>query len=612
MKQPYTQLQNGNNIEASYDSVNSTEFRLSIKGFSWDVKPYDAGMALALSQQFTIPQPAGILLAQRGVTLDTAESFLNPSLKDQLPDPSHLLDMDKAVLRLVSAIEKGERVTIFGDYDVDGATSTSLLIRFLTAAGLKQADFYIPDRHIEGYGPNPEAFDTIKSRGSSLVITVDCGTVAYEALDHAAAIGLDVVVMDHHIGGDSQPKAVAVVNPNRLDETSPHRGLAAVGVCFLLAVAVNRTLRDGGWYRKQKIREPNLLSLLDVVALGTICDVMPLTGLNRALVTQGLKVMAQRGNLGLRVLSDVSGLDSSPTAYHSGFVIGPRINAGGRIGKSDLGSRLLITGNEDEAITIAKELSKLNDERKALESIVLDEAITLAEAQGDDVSVIVVAKKGWHAGVIGIIASRLKDRLRKPCAVIALEDGIGKASARSVSGADIGAAITAARMEGLLLAGGGHAMAGGFTVEEEKIDELKAFLCNHMQDDAQAAYNDRKWLFDGVLPLSAVTVDLAQSLELLAPFGTGNPEPRFIIRDVQVQHVKVLKDQHIMCQLADASAFGGKARVKAMAFRAVGTELEAVLMDSSRPILHVAGKLSLNHWMGNAKAELIIDDVVVG
>ncbi len=584
-------------------------FPLSVNGYSWKVKQYDLPTSKVLSQRFNLPEAVANILAMRGVTLEDAQEFLEPSLKNSLPDPSHLLDMDKAVERIVTAITSDQKIAIFGDYDVDGATSSALLNRYFTMLG-HSAIVYIPDRINEGYGPNSEALLGLREQGADVCITVDCGTVSFDPIADAQAAGLDMIVMDHHLSVETLPKACAVVNPNRIDESSPHRNLAAVGVCFLFVVGINRALRAAGYFTHRK--EPNIMSLLDLVALGTVCDVMTLTGLNRVFVTQGLKVMGNRQNMGIRTLCDTANLDSRPSAYHLGFVLGPRINACGRIGVADYGTRLLSTNNPDEAYTLALELDRLNQERKAIEQTILEEALAQAETLPEDAAIIMVAKEGWHPGVIGIVASRLKEKYGKPSAVIALDNGIGKASARSVSGVNLGSAVTSARMEGLLVAGGGHAMAAGFTVEADKLPAFTDYMNQRLRAGVEAYGQHKIFEAEVILHVSGISVRLAKMLEQLGPFGNGNPQPRFIIENALVELVKLAGQEHLMVMVKDGSVGGNpKSRCKAMAFRCVGTPMGDLLQASHGKRLHLAGKINVNIWQQIERAEFIIDDVCV-
>jgi len=592
-----------------------TDFPISVNGNKWQVDDYDNAISLAISQRFSIPDIVARIMVSRGIYLEDAEAFLNPSLQNSLPDPSHLKDMDNAVDRIVEALKNyknnngnNKNIAVFGDYDVDGATSTSVLKRYFAMLGVN-INTYIPDRINEGYGPNIDALLKLKEQGAELCITVDCGTVSFEPFAEAKKAGLDIIVMDHHLGNASLPEAVAVVNPNRIDEESPYRNLAAVGVCFLLIVAVNRKLRQEGWF--DNIKEPNILSLLDLVALGTVCDVMTLTNLNRVFVSQGLKVMAKRHNLGLKTLSDIAGIESKPKSYHLGFVIGPRINACGRIGIADYGTKLLTTNNADEAKRIGDKLNILNAERKAIEQIILDEAMIQAEEQYEDQAVIMVAKEGWHAGVIGIVASRVKEKYGKPTAVISIENGIGKASARSISGVDLGSVVTSAKMDGLLVAGGGHSMAAGFTIEEGKIDEFREYLNDNLLDIVNEKNANKILKINAVLGISSVNTYLVDKLSLLEPYGNGNPEPRFVIENAKVQMVKIVgQGGHIMVMLQDGSAISNSSKkCKAMCFRAVDTPVGDALLGAKGKIIHVAGKIKINDWNGNRQAELFIDDV---
>ena len=444
----------------------------SLSGRAWRARGGDARAALALAQRFGFSEIVGRLLASRGVGEEDCERFLAPTLRDGLPDPSHLRDMDRAVARLVDAIRNDETIAIFGDYDVDGATSSALLKRFFAAVGAR-AIIYVPDRQREGYGPNEAALAKLQAQGARVVVTVDCGITAHRPLEAAAARGLDVIVVDHHLGEPSLPQAYAVIDPNRLDEESVHGVLAAVGVTFLLVTGVNRALRQAGWYQTRPA--PDLLQWLDLVALGTVCDIVPLTGVNRALVAQGLKVMRRRANTGIAALSDVAGVGEKLDAYHAGFILGPRVNAGGRVGEADLGARLLSTDDPVEARALAVHLDMLNAERRQIEADVLDAAVAQVESAPLG-PIIFAAGEGWHPGVIGIVASRLKDRFNRPACVVALQDGVGRGSARSVAGFPIGPAIIAAQQAGLLINGGGHAMAAGLTVAAEKLNEFRATL----------------------------------------------------------------------------------------------------------------------------------------
>ncbi|MEQ1888581.1 MAG: single-stranded-DNA-specific exonuclease RecJ [Alphaproteobacteria bacterium] len=577
----------------------------SLNGRCWRLRQYDERIALAIAQGHDLPELLGRVMAGRGVTIETAESFLNPSLQNDLPDPASLISMDRAAKRLADAIMAGEKIAVFGDYDVDGATSAALIKRYLAAIGVKLT-LYIPDRITEGYGPNTAALSALAEQGVRILITVDCGTLAYEALAAGTRAGLDIIVVDHHQADASLPDAYAVINPNRLDDCSGHGQLAAVGVAFLLLVALNRSLRISGWYAQQDIREPNLLQWLDLVALGTICDVAPLTGVNRVLVRQGLKVMARRRNPGLRALADVAGVDTEPTSYHAGFVFGPRINAGGRVGKSDLGARLLSSDDADETGVIAAELDLLNRERQAIEALVLEAALALAQARNTNEPLILVAGKSWHPGVIGIAASRLKDRFNLPVLVIGVdEQGIGKGSGRSITGVDLGSAVIAAHQAGLLINGGGHKMAAGLTVEAAKIEALRSFLINRIAAQVDAATDAGDLVIDGTLAPGAASVELIDALALAGPFGAGNPEPRFVIANASVVNSSIVGVNHVRCVLAT----GGGQKISGIAFGCAEAPLGQALLAGMRSgPLHVAGKLRADLWRGVRRVQLHVED----
>ncbi|MBK1841311.1 single-stranded-DNA-specific exonuclease RecJ [Azospirillum sp. YIM B02556] len=579
----------------------------SLSGKRWQARPCDERQAQALTQGRGLPEIVGRVLAARGVTDETCDTFLNPTLKALLPDPSRFRDMDPAAERIARAIRDGEPVAVFGDYDVDGATSAALLRRFFRSLG---ADIrvYVPDRIKEGYGPNAAALLRLKGEGVQLVVTVDCGISAFAALETAAEAGLEVVVLDHHAAEPRLPPAVALVNPNRLDEDGAYRTLCAAGVTFITIVAVNRVLRTTGFYRDRT--EPNLMEWLDIVALGTVCDVVPLTGLNRALVAQGLKVMARRANAGLAALSDVAGVKEKPDAYHAGYVLGPRVNAGGRVGASDLGARLLSTDDPIEAMELAQRLEAHNAERRAVEQVVLDEALERVAAEaGRETDLVFVTGVGWHPGVIGIVAARLKERYSRPACVVALEEAadgtvIGKASGRSVRGVDLGAAVIAARQEGLLLAGGGHRMAAGFTVAGDKIDALRDFLHGRVSEQVAAAPLVPTLELDGALSVGGASVGLVTTLDKLGPYGTGNSEPRFAIADARVVRADVVGANHVRCILQGNDG----ARLKAIAFRALDSDMGQALLNGRGTPFHLAGVLRIDRWNGSEGVQLLIDD----
>lgn len=539
------------------------------------------------------------LLLARGCPREALQAHRAPSIRGFMPDPSIFRDMDTAAARLADAVMAGEGIAIFGDYDVDGATSAALLVLLLRALD-RDAAVHIPDRLTEGYGPNAPALHRLAGEGASLIVTVDCGAQAFDALAEAP---VDVIVVDHHQCATQLPRAVAVVNPNRLDEGegARHGHLAAVGVCFLLAAALVRELRARGWFARRA--EPKLLDLLDLVALGTVADVAQLRGLNRAFVAQGLKVMAARRNVGLAALIEASRLTRAPTCSDLGFALGPRINAGGRVGRADLGVRLLTTRDEGEARAIAQELDRLNEERRAIESIVQEGAEALIVA---DRSVVVVAGTGWHPGVIGIVAGRLKEKLGRPAIVVALdEDGVGKGSGRSITGVDLGQAVLAAKEAGLLVAGGGHAMAAGLTIAAGGVAAFASFIEERLADAVAKAREDRALLVDSVLAPGGVTAELVAALEQGGPYGTGWPSPRVAIGPVRAVKVDVVGNGHVRAIVA-----GDDGRsLKAMAFRAADTPLgEALLAAGPGRRLWLAGRAKVDEWSGRGTAELHLDD----
>ena len=546
---------------------------------------------------------AGILLA-RGCPRDQIDSHRAPTIRGFMPNPSIFRDMDRAAERLADAVIAGETVTVFGDYDVDGATSAALLIRLLRALEL-QPRAYIPDRLMEGYGPSGAALVRLAEEGASLIVTVDCGAQAFEALEMARGVGVDVIVVDHHKCAAALPPALALVNPNRLDEEEggAHGHLAAVGVAFLLGAALLRTLRARNWFAGRT--EPKLIELLDLVALGTVADVASLKGLNRAFVVQGLKVMAGRRNIGLAALIDAAKLDRAPTCSDLGFALGPRINAGGRVGKSDLGVRLLTTDDAEEAREIAAELDRLNAERRAIEAIVQEGAELASEAQGNR-AVAVVAGEGWHAGVIGIVAGRMKEKLGRPAIVIAFDgDGMGKGSGRSITGVDLGAAVLAAKDMGLLVAGGGHAMAAGLTVARDKIDALIDFLDMRLAADVAQARDDRALLLDAVLAPGGVNPSLVEALDAGGPYGAGWPAPRVAAGPVRIVKADVVGNGHVRAVVAGEDGHS----IKTIAFRAAGSALgQALLAAGPSRRLWVAGRAKLDDWGNRPAAELHLDD----
>lgn len=581
------------------------DVRNSVMGQFWrerlDARSRNA--ALAMSQSTGLPELVARVLAGRGVDVEEAARFLEPAIRDLMPDPLHLTGMAEAVDRLYRAITGHERIAIFGDYDVDGAAASALMFRFLRHHGA-EAEIYIPDRIFEGYGPNPAAMGELASR-ASLIVTVDCGVTSFEALEEARKLGVDVVVVDHHQVGTELPHAVSVVNPNRQDDMSGLGYLCAGGVVFMTMVACARKLREQGEYREKP--EPDLLQMLDLVALATVCDVVPLKGLNRAFVVKGLAAMRGRRNAGLAALARVARLSGPAEPYHLGFLLGPRINAGGRIGDAGLGARLLTCDDPVQAMEIAERLDSLNRERQLREVRMTEEAIAEAEAEigdGAGPAVLVVESDSWHPGLVGLIAARLKERFRRPAIAIHFDaNGTGSGSGRSLGNADIGAAVRAALAEGILLRGGGHAMAAGITIARGRLGDLRAFLERRMGETVAADQSVRSLKLDGALTARSATLDLYRLLEKAGPFGSGHPAPIFALPSHIVQSSRIVGNDHVSVRLSA----GDGTKLAAIAFRAAGTPLGDVLVNPPHR-LHVAGQLAANFWQGGRTMQLRIVD----
>ena len=567
----------------------------SLTGRRWrGPTPEDDRSAEAIAQTTALPLPLSRVLARRGVAPADAASFLAPTLRDLLPDPRSLRDMKKAATRFLEAVKSRQRIAIFADYDVDGGASAALLICWLRDIG-QQATLYIPDRIDEGYGPNEPAMADLAAQ-HDLIICVDCGTLSHDAI--GAAEGADVIVLDHHLGGETLPPAFAVVNPNRQDETGNLGHLCAAGVVFLTLVEVNRQLRDANR------NTPDLMSLLDLVALATVADVAPLVGVNRAFVRQGLAVMARRDRIGLTALADVAGMDATPNTYHLGFLLGPRVNAGGRIGKADLGARLLACTDPHEARAMAARLDDLNRERREIETEVRAVALEQATARGLDGPLVWAAGDGWHPGVVGIVAARLKEATNRPAVVIGLDDGIGKGSGRSVSGIDLGAAIHRVAAEGLLIKGGGHKMAAGLTVAQDQLEAAMARLGDLLAKPGACNIGPADLRLDGVLMPGAATVDLVTQLETAGPYGAGASAPRFAFPDAQILFAKTVGANHL--KLTFGNGLG--ARIDAIAFGATDEPWGQALIAHGGARFHLAGRLDLNVWQGRQSVQLRLDD----
>ncbi len=578
----------------------------SAAGQFWSLRETDDRQVLQLSQLHGLPDIVCRMLVARGIGADLAPAYLDPKLRDLLPDPSRLADMDKASERLAQAIMEAEPIAVFGDYDVDGATSSALLLRYWQMCGHTMRA-YIPDRQKEGYGPNDEALAQLDSEGYKLLITVDCGTMAHAVLEKAKARGQEVIVSDHHQTGGGLPECFALINPRRADDTSGLGHLAAVGVTFLLLVGVNRALRQKGFFEGKS--EPDLTQLLDLVALGTVCDVVPLEGVNRAFVRQGLKVMATGANVGVQALGKVSRAEGTWGTYQLGFQLGPRVNAGGRVGQSDLGVRLLSTADPEEAIGLAQRLDDFNTQRRVIEADVQEEAMRQVELglakQNALGPFILQAGKGWHPGVIGIVAGRLKDKYHRPSFVIAIdEDGMGKGSARSVSSIDIGRLVAGAVDLKLIEGGGGHAMAAGVTLHESQVAGFEAYLAEQLGSMALDA--PRQLRLDATLTPQGATRELWEQMQGAGPFGAGNNEPRVVLPSVRIVHQAVVGDGHVRCTFSGE----GGGRLKAMAFASVPEEVRMVLQTARGPV-HVAGFLRADDWNGRRDVQFMVHDVAI-
>jgi single-stranded-DNA-specific exonuclease len=563
--------------------------------------------ALAIAQHHGLPELLARVLAGRDVTLDDVEAFLDPSIRRLMPDPHQLTDMEAAAGRLADAVEKGEAVAVFGDYDVDGATAAALLTRYLRDCGLDPI-VHIPDRIFEGYGPNVDAIRSFADRKTRLLITVDCGTTSQETLAEANKLGMDVLVIDHHQADEELPEAVAIVNPNRADDLSGLGHLAAVGLVFMTLVATSRTLRQGGFWSGSR-SEPDLLSMLHLVALGTVADVVPLTGLNRAFVAKGLIALRRREHLGLTALMDVSRLSGPPEPWHLGFLLGPRINAGGRIGRADLGVQLLLEEDVSEAARIAGELDRLNQERRAIEQATLEQAEAEALAAlglEEKGAVVVTAAEGWHAGVVGLVAARLKERYGRPAFAIAIgPGGIGTGSGRSIPGVDLGRAVRRAVAEGLLVKGGGHAMAAGVTLKKDRLGAFRAFLEDALGASVEQARRERALKIDGAVSAGGANRDLAELLARAGPYGAGNPEPLLALPSHTLAYVDPVGENHLRVRLRS----GDGKLINGIAFRAAGQPLGKALLDSRGRLVHAAGHLVLDRWQGEARVQLRLSDV---
>ena len=567
--------------------------------------PVDERKAELIAQRFALTLPVARIIASRGIPVDDVANFINPKLQNLMPDPFCMKDMEKAAKRIAEAIVKKQKVAIIGDYDVDGATSSSVLRLYLESVGI-EPEIHIPERD-EGYGPSRQAFDEFAAFGAELVITVDCGTTAFDVFDYAGSLNIPVIVLDHHEAEVRLPEVYAVVNPKRLDESDDYpylKYMAAVGVVFCTIVAVNRELRKQGFFAGRE--EPNLLQWLDLVALGTVCDVVPLLGLNRAFVRQGLRIMSLRSNTGLRALIDKSGISEAPSAFHLGYVLGPRINACGRVGEASLGNKLLCSRDDFQAGQLADKLNEFNAQRKEIEAYVLLSAIEMLEGTPQEYPIAFAAGKDWHQGVVGIVAGKLKERYNVPAFVMSIEPDEVKGSARSVPGVDLGALIIAAKEKGLLTKGGGHTMAAGFSLPEDKIEAFRRFAGEYVRQKLGEEDVAPVIEVDSALDLLGANTDFAAALELLEPFGAGNAEPKIVLEHVRVVKPGIVGAGHVRCFLTSGN--GGS--LKAMAFKIADTELGKTLLNSQGAAFDIAGVLRRDNWQGRNSVQFIIDDAI--
>ena len=577
----------------------------SISGKKWILKDFDSSDVNKYSEIYSITEIVAKLLSIRKKNIEDINLFLDPKIKNLLPNPHNLKDMKKAIDRSYNSIIKNDTLGIFGDYDVDGASSTAILSRYFLSIKQK-INTYIPDRHKEGYGPTENGFEHLIKNGSKIIYTVDCGTMSFKAINYAQDKKIDVIVLDHHQSDVLLPKACAIVNPNRYDDTSKLNYLCAAGVCFIFLVALNKKLRDNEWFKKNNIPEPNILNFLDLVSLGTVCDVVPLIGLNRAIVKQGLKIIKRRTNLGLKTLYDLCNIQSQPTTFDLGFKLGPRINAGGRVGKASHGAELLISNDPQKTYKIALDLEKSNKERQSIE-LLLSEEINSIVKNFDNHPVLVLSGKNWHEGIIGIVASRIKEKFNKPTVLISIKDNFGKGSARSIVGFDIGAQIIKAVQLEILTKGGGHKMAGGFSINEDKIDHFRDFLIKNYEKNNKNNSKEMNMYLDTVIAPSCLNEEFFDQINFLAPFGAGNSEPKFIIEDIKVIKKKNVGKNSIKLILKgrDGSVFKG------FAWNAKNTPLDFIFNEKNKKLINIAGKLRLNEWRGEKKIEFIIEDASI-
>ena len=575
---------------------------ISVTGKEWILKKFDNNNLNYLKDNFFLDEFTSKILAIRKINKDQISQFLNPTIKNSLPSPAILKDMNKAINRVYELIKKKQTIAILGDYDVDGASSTAILGNYFKLINIPFI-IHIPDRKKEGYGPSKENFKSFIDSNAKLIITVDCGTLSFEPIDYASSNKIDVIVIDHHQSEVKLPDAYSIINPNRVDDESNLNYLCAAGVCFMFLVGLNKKLREENWFESEKIKEPNLIDFLDLVSLGTICDVVPLVGLNRAIVKQGLKVIKSKKNLGIKTLIDLCNIENNLNTYHLGYIIGPRINAGGRVGKSSHGANLLLNVDSKQAFKLASDLENFNKERKLIEENLLKEILLNIKKETKD-PVIILSGEKWHEGVIGIIAARIKDKYNKPTIIISFQDDIGKASCRSITGFDIGAAIISAAQKELIIKGGGHKMAGGFTINRSKLNEFKKFIINKNKN---ISLNNKRYYLDSIISPSALSLNFFEKIEKLSPFGPGNPEPKFQIENLKILNSKIVGRNHVKSILLGKDG----TKISTIAFNSVDNEIGQHLLKTSINTFSIVGKLTLNEWKGKKNVEFIIDDISV-
>ena len=577
----------------------------SVTGKNWLFKKFNSTDITKFSENFSLTEIVAKLLSIRKKNMNEISEFLDPKIKNLLPNPFNLKDMKNAVERTYKSIIKNDLIGIFGDYDVDGASSTALLVRYFLSINQK-VKTYIPDRQTEGYGPSNRGFENLISNGSKIIFTVDCGTLSFEPIKFAKKLNVDVIVLDHHQSDVKLPNAYAIVNPNRYDDISNLNYLCAAGVCFVFLVALNKKLRDENWFKDSGVKEPNILNFLDLVSLGTVCDVVPLVGLNRAIVKQGLKVIKNRSNLGLKTLYDLCNIESQPTTFDLGFRLGPRINAGGRVGKASHGAELLFSNDPKKTYQIALDLDKSNKERQNIE-LILSEQINLEVKNYHNHAVLVLSGYDWHEGVIGIVASRIKEKYNKPTVLISLKQNTGKGSARSIVGFDIGSQIIKAVQSGILQKGGGHKMAGGFVLKKDNIPIFRDFLNKNFEQSNINHSTGKNLYLDSIIAPSALNEVFFEEINSLSPFGSGNTEPKFVIENIKVISANIVANNHIKSVLIgkDGTTF------KSFAWNAINSPLEPFLINKNKKGINIAGKIRLNQWRGERKIEFMIEDVAL-